>query len=95
MARSVTPVVEGYPVNETTFADSEGQYGKLHAVRLSFEGDFLARFELSAEERESVARDGQVYVIIHPRGGRVQLISVRCDKPRIVGDEVVWQEAGE
>ena len=95
MAKSATPVLDGYPVNEIAYGDRAGAYEKLHVVRLDEGGDFLARFELTEGERERVARTGQVFVIIHTRGKHMQPVTLRCDAPTVEDGEAVWPEGAK
>ncbi len=101
--KPASPVLPGYNVAETVFAENQPEYMRLPAVKLvAPDHQVLTRWELSDEDRKKIAEGADVYLWVSTFGQPLQPVAVevatakeimeRDESKQVPRDEVLEAE---
>lgn len=79
--QAVSPVMPGENFEEIVIAKDQPEYLPLPAIDCG-NGIILCRFELSEEEKHTVAETGSVWLFMHTFGKPVTPISLQVEQPK-------------
>lgn len=78
----VSPVVPGFEVHESTFAEHQPQYNNLPAIRCD-DGQIFTRWRLSLKERIRVLLFGDIYLSVHTYNRPLQPLLISTEAPQL------------